>query len=154
MNIQLLDPKTLVHYERNSKKHPTEQVEAIAMSIKSFGFDQPIVVDANLVIIKGHGRCLAAISLGMPEVPVVIRDDVSDNDARFLREVDNQIQSAEWDRENLASELNELRLAGRLEFTLFTEDKIPVLPQMNITVKAQPFDLTTQHTCNSCSYKW
>lgn len=154
MNLQMLDPKTLVPYGNNSKMHPQEQVDAIAKSIEAFGFDQPIVVDAKLVIIKGHGRREAALKLGMDLVPVLIRDDINENDARFLREVDNQIQSAEWDKENLASELHELRLAGKLEFTLFTEDTIPNLPQLTIQVKAEDFDLTTSHTCSKCSYKW
>jgi ParB-like chromosome segregation protein Spo0J len=154
LNIQFRDPKSLVPYGNNSKKHPVEQIQAIAKSIKTFGFDQPIVIDSKGVIIKGHGRREAALLLEMPEVPVIIRDDVTETEARFLREVDNKIQSAEWDKENLASELTDLKDAGRLEFTLFTEDSIPDLPQMNISTKPEPFDLTTKHTCVKCEYKW
>ena len=150
----LMDPKVLVHYEKNSKRHPPEQIAAIAKSIKAFGFDQPIVVDDKLVIIKGHGRTLASISLGMTQVPVVVRTGVSENDARFLREVDNSIQGDEWDKENLASELTELNLAGHLEFTLFEEKNIPALPQLSISVKQDTFDLTTKHKCPKCTYLW
>lgn len=154
MHLQMISPGKLVPYGNNSKNHPPAQIEAIAKSIKAFGFDQPIVVDSKMVIIKGHGRREAALMLGMSEVPVLIRDDVNSTDARFLREVDNQIQSTEWDKENLASELNELRLSGKLEFSLFTESNIPTLPQMTITVMPEEFDLTTKHTCSKCSYKW
>lgn len=153
MNIITMDPKALVPYANNSKLHPEDQVEAIAKSISTFGFDQPIVVDKNMVIIKGHGRTLAALKLGLTEVPVVVRE-VSENDARFLREVDNQIQSAEWDTENLATELHELKDLGKLEFTLYTEGSIPSLPQFVVGVQPTEFDLTTKHTCCACGYKW
>lgn len=154
MHIIFLDPKSLVPYENNSKRHPPEQVAAIATSIHAFGFDQPVVVDKNRVIIKGHGRTLAAISLGITEIPVLVREDISENDARFLREVDNQIQSAEWDDENLASELRELQGLGKLEFTLFTEEQIPNLPQLVINIEQAEFNATTKHECPVCTYKW
>jgi ParB-like chromosome segregation protein Spo0J len=153
-NVVYLDPKTLVHYERNSKKHPPEQIEGIARSIKNTGFDQPVVVTEDLVIIKGHGRTLAALSLGLETIPVLIRTGISENDARFLREVDNQIQSAEWDKENLATELLELKDLGKLEFTLFTEETIPALQPLVINVKQEDYDLSTKHTCPKCTYKW
>lgn len=154
MNIMMLSPHDLVPYANNSKLHPETQVAAIAKSIEAFGFDQPIVVDKNRVIIKGHGRRLAAISLGMELVPVVVRDDVTENEAKFLREVDNQIQSVEWDKENLATELNDLKDAGMLELTLFTEDQIPNLPMLEVSAAAGTFNLNTKHTCSKCDYKW
>lgn len=154
MNPVDLDPKTLIHYANNSKLHPPEQVAAIAKSIEAFGFDQPVVVDSNMVIIKGHGRTLAAIKLGLPTIPVIVREDIAPNDARFLREVDNQIQSAEWDIENLGSELRELQGLGKLEFSLFAESDIPNLPELVVSVKQEEFDATTKHTCNACGYKW
>lgn len=154
MNILTLPINSLVPYENNSKRHPQEQIEAIAKSIQSFGFDQPIVVDKNNVIIKGHGRWFAAKFLGYTEVPVVRRDDISENDAKFLRESDNQVQSVEWDTENLASELNELKDLGKLEFTLFIEDNIPALPQFTVNLKQEEFDLSTKHTCGKCQYVW
>lgn len=153
MNTISVDPAKLIPYPGNSKEHPEDQVAAIAKSIETFGFDQPIVVDQNYVIIKGHGRTLAALKLGLTEVPVVVRE-VSENDARFLREVDNQIQSAEWDKENLATELHELKDLGKLEFTLYDEGSIPALPQFVVGVQPTEFDLSTKHTCCACGYKW
>jgi ParB-like chromosome segregation protein Spo0J len=153
VNIQFMDPNGLIHYEHNSKTHPPEQVDAIAQSIAQFGFDQPVVVDAKGVIIKGHGRTLAAIKLGLKEIPVIVRE-VNENDARFLREVDNKIQSTDWDKENLATELLTLKDMGKLEFTLFTESQIPKLPELVINAKVEDFDLTTRHRCTKCEYEW
>ena len=59
------DPVALTPYERNAKYHPTNQVEVIARLIDRFGFDQPILIDEDDVVLKGHGRRLAAIRLGL-----------------------------------------------------------------------------------------
>jgi ParB-like chromosome segregation protein Spo0J len=59
MDIEYINPKDLVPYSKNAKKHPSEQVKRIAKSIKEFGFRQPIVIDKDNVVIIGHGRLLA-----------------------------------------------------------------------------------------------
>jgi ParB/RepB/Spo0J family partition protein len=69
--------ETIQPYEKNAKLHPNKQVKQIADSIKEFGFNQPIVVDKNGIIIVGHGRYQAAKSLGLKDVPVV-EIDVTD----------------------------------------------------------------------------
>ena len=61
-------------YEKNAKKHPDKQVIQVAASIQEFGFNQPIVVDKNNVIIVGHGRYLAARMLGLEKAPVITLD--------------------------------------------------------------------------------
>lgn len=58
-------------YDKNAKKHPEKQIKAIADSIEAFGFNQPLVVDKNDVLIVGHGRYFAATYLGLAKVPVV-----------------------------------------------------------------------------------
>ena len=63
MNITWVSPDTLMPYPGNAKQHPPEQVEHIANSIKRFGWQQPIVVDENNVVIIGHGRLAAAKEL-------------------------------------------------------------------------------------------
>lgn len=99
-------------YEKNCKKHPAEQVASIAESIKKFGWDQPIVTDAAGVIIKGHGRYFAAKKLGLKEVPVVKRDDLSGDEARASRIADNQVAEAYWHYGNLVKELETSILEG------------------------------------------
>ena len=77
LNIEWRHPDGLTSYARNPKTHPDDQIAKIAASIASFGFDQPIVVDAEGVIIKGHGRREASLLLGLTRVPVVVRNDLS-----------------------------------------------------------------------------
>lgn len=110
--IELLDPKTLVPYAANAKKHPPEQVKKLIASIRKFGWTQPIVVDKDLVIIAGHGRTLAAIEMGAEKVPVIVRDDLSKAEADALRLADNRVTSTEYDQAAIQAELQ--RLADEL----------------------------------------
>lgn len=96
-------------YGKNAKKHPDDQVLMIANSIKEFGFNQPIVVDSNDVIIVGHGRFLAAHFLGMDEVPV-LQIDISEEKAKAYRLADNKLNESDWDMSLVIAELKELEL--------------------------------------------
>ena len=95
-------------YEKNNKKHPRQQVEDIAVSIKQFGFKQPLVIDKDKVIIIGHGRFEAAKMLGLKTVPCVIADDLNEEQIKKLRIVDNKTNESEWDIDNLLAEIREL----------------------------------------------
>ena len=95
----------LIPYSNNPKDHPDEQVKKIASSIKNYGWDQPIVVDGEGEIIKGHGRRKAAETLGLEEVPVIRRDDLTDAEAKAARIADNKTAEAAWDDDLLTSEL-------------------------------------------------
>lgn len=95
----------VIPYETNVKKHPAEQVAKIAESITRFGWDQPIVVDKHGVIIKGHGRRLAAISLGKAEVPVLVRADLTPEQVKAARLADNRAALSDIDPEMLRAEL-------------------------------------------------
>jgi ParB/RepB/Spo0J family partition protein len=81
---------TLIPYTNNAKEHPDSQVKKIASSIKNYGWDQPIVIDAQNEIIKGHGRFQAAQQLGLDTVPVIKREDLSDAEAKASRIADNK----------------------------------------------------------------
>ena len=85
MNIQQIPINDLKPYPHNAKKHPAEQVEHIANSIREFGFQQPIVVDKDNVVVIGHGRLLAAKKLNMDSVPCVRADDLTDEQIKALR---------------------------------------------------------------------
>jgi ParB-like chromosome segregation protein Spo0J len=108
--IKVLDWKIddVKPYELNAKNHDNVQIEKIAKSIKEFGFDQPIVVDADGVVIKGHGRRLAAIKLGLATVPVVVRADLSPEAVRAARLADNRVAISDIDTEKLQQELASL----------------------------------------------
>lgn len=103
--IELIDLEKLVPYELNSKIHDDAQVKKIAESIKQFGWDQPIVVDKDMVIIKGHGRSLAAKLLGVKQVPVLVRDDLTPDQVRAARLADNRVAVGGIDTELLKQEL-------------------------------------------------
>lgn len=90
---------------RNNKK----AVAAVAASIKEFGFKVPIVVDTAGVIITGHTRREAALSLGMKTVPVIVADDLTEAQIRAFRLADNKVSEfSEWDEDALAEELAQL----------------------------------------------
>lgn len=102
----------LVQYPNNCKVHPETQIEKIAQSIKSFGFDQPISVDTQGIIIKGHGRLMASKLLGLKEVPVIVRDDLTLIEAKASRIADNKVAESAWDQYLLPIELKEIDNAG------------------------------------------
>lgn len=106
--IVLWDIDRVIPYELNSKEHDDKQVDKIASSIMKFGWDQPIVVDASGVVIKGHGRRLAAIKLGKTQVPVLVRDDLAPDQVRAARLADNRVAVGNIDTELLQKELASL----------------------------------------------
>ncbi|MDY7537596.1 ParB N-terminal domain-containing protein [Undibacterium sp. RTI2.1] len=106
--IEIWDISRVIPYELNAKIHDLVQIKRIAKSIKDFGFDQPIVVDKNGVIIKGHGRRGGAEYLGMKQVPVWIRDDLTDDQVRASRLADNRVAISNLDTDILQKELASL----------------------------------------------
>ena len=112
-------------YGKNNKMHPEEQVETIANSIKQFGFNNPIIVDNNNEVIAGHGRLLAAQSIGMLEVPCLVLENLSEEDVKAFRIMDNKSTVSEWDFAAIASEFDELQDAGYdVALTGFNEKEI------------------------------
>lgn len=107
-DVEFRDPKTLIPYERNSKLHTDAQVLSIAEQIKIAGFDQPIVIDRKDVIVKGHGRRLAAITLKMDLVPVYVTALDADV-ARAIRIGDNKVAEAPWLTDVLRLEFMDLK---------------------------------------------
>lgn len=102
------DPNTLIPYEENAKIHNEAQIKALAEAINKRGFDQPITVDKSDVIITGHGRREAAILAGLKRVPVIVRDDLSDDEVRAKRLEDNRLSSTDYDAIKLQKELHDL----------------------------------------------
>jgi len=105
----MIDTNKIVPYEKNAKRHPDNQIDIIASSIDKFKFDQPIVIDENNVIIKGHGRLLGAKRLGLKSVPVIIRTDMTEAEKKASRLADNKSNESDWDWELLNVELDELK---------------------------------------------
>lgn len=122
MQIEYIPVDCIQPYERNAKKHPPEQVEQIANSIREFGFKQPLVVDAKNVLVIGHGRLMAAKLLEMVEVPCVRADDLTPEQIKALRLADNKLNESAWDFDLLDTELAELD--GLFDMTDFGFDSI------------------------------
>ncbi len=100
---------SLLGYERNARTHTPKQIELITSSIRSFGFVSPLVVDAEGVLIAGHGRLEAARTLGYEQAPVVRLDHLDGPQKRALRLADNQLAAlAGWDEAMLALEFSDL----------------------------------------------
>lgn len=108
MEIKELKVKDLKPYKKNAKKHPADQVDHIANSIKEFGWQQPIVIDKDNVVVIGHGRLLAAKKLKLASVPCVYADGLTDEQINALRLADNKTNESEWDLDFLGEELGDI----------------------------------------------
>lgn len=111
--------KDLHPYKNNAKKHSKEQVEQIAKSIKEFGFTQPVLIDENNNVIAGHGRILGAKKAGLKNVPTVCLRDLSEEQVKAYRLVDNKLNESDWNFELLDEELENI---FDIDMTLFGFD--------------------------------
>lgn len=95
-------------YENNPRKND-DAVEYVANSIREFGFQQPLVVDSDGVLIVGHTRLKAAQRLGLTEVPVTVADNLTPNQIEAYRLADNKVSEfAQWDFDKLNIELEDI----------------------------------------------
>jgi ParB/RepB/Spo0J family partition protein len=102
----------LIPRATNPRTHSPEQMAQLAASIREWGWTNPILVGADNDIIAGHARLLAARSLGMNEVPVIVLRHLSEAQRRALVIADNQLAlNSGWDEEMLRLELVMLREA-------------------------------------------
>ena len=101
----------LMPYQRNQKDHPEQQIRNVANSLRRFGWRQPVVIDENNVIVIGHCRVLAAKLIGLDVVPVVSADDLTEDEIRELRIVDNKTNESPWN-DYLEEDLQELTFEG------------------------------------------
>lgn len=109
MVIEQIDPKALKPYKNNAKIHTDEQVDQIILSIQDFGFNDPIAVDENNMIIEGHGRQLAAIRMGLDQVPCIRLSGLTDEQKKAYIHVHNQLtMNTGFDLEILEQELQSI----------------------------------------------
>ena len=100
--------KDLVPYENNPRDN-TEAVDYVAESISKFGFQVPIIVDNKNVIVAGHTRLLAAKKLKLKKVPCIVADDLTEEQIKAFRIIDNKVaENARWDYTKLSQEMAEL----------------------------------------------
>jgi len=153
--IEYIETEKLVPYARNSRTHSDDQVQQIMGSIKEFGFTNPILVDADGLIIAGHGRTMAAQRMGIKEVPCLRLGHLTDAQKKAYVIADNKLAlNAGWDDEMLRLELADLQdadfdlsltgfdddelnalLAKAVEEGLTDEDAVPEVPETPVTVE-------------------
>ena len=118
-------------YKRNARRHSDKQLQQIANSIETFGFTNPILIDADGRILAGHGRVEAAKRLGHQTVACIAISDLTDDEKRAYVIADNRIaELAGWDAELLSVELQhltEIDLSFDVEVTGFDTAEIEVL---------------------------
>ena len=113
------DPSDLKPRAKNPRTHTRKQIQQIATSIKEFGFINPVLIDGSDGIIAGHGRVVAAKSIGMKDVPTVRVDHLSPTQIRAYVIADNKLaENAGWDRTLLALELQELSIELNFDITI------------------------------------
>jgi ParB-like chromosome segregation protein Spo0J len=111
LKVQQIELSKLKPYPGNAKSHPQSQIDLLVKQIAE-GFDQPIVVDKDFVIIKGHGRRMAAMQMQLKTVPVIVREDLTPQQVKAARIADNKLAETDWDMELLAQELEALDAGG------------------------------------------
>lgn len=120
MNVIDKDITTIYPYERNPRDNK-DAVRYVKRSIQNFGFQQPIVIDTWGIIIAGHTRYMAALELGMATVPVVVADNLTDEQVKAYRLADNKVaEIATWDEELLKQEIAELQ--AHIDMSVFAFD--------------------------------
>lgn len=98
----------IIPYNKNPRNNE-KAIDKVAKSIEHFGFKNPVILDKNNVIVCGHTRTLASIKLGLKEIPCIIADDLTDEQIKAFRLVDNRTNEyAEWDYKLLNDELESI----------------------------------------------
>lgn len=108
MEIIKVKINDLKPYEKNAKKHPKKQIEQIKQSIKQFGFNDPIGVWKDNIVIEGHGRLKALKELGYEEVECIRLDHLSDEERKAYTLAHNKVAESEWDFDLLDEELSDI----------------------------------------------
>ena len=142
IEVDLSEIKPYPGNPRNNRK----AVSACAASIRRFGYKNPILVDSDMVIICGHTRRLAALSLGLTEVPVTVAYDMTDEEARAYRLADNRVaELAGWDVELLREELAKITGVD-LSGLGFDKNMLQGVQMESLGIK--------RHVCPRCGAEW
>lgn len=157
----------LKDYENNPRNNE-KAVEAVAESIKEFGFKVPIVIDSNYTIVAGHTRKKASELLGLEKVPCIIADDLTPEKIKAYRLADNKTaELAEWDFEKLEKEMTELT-AFDVDMSLFgfdeslfnfdnvsSEEEPQTKEYKNEELEESEFaEENYKHECPRCGFMW
>lgn len=139
MEVKSMSIDDIKPYENNPRDND-DAVDSVANSIKEFGWQQPIVVDKDMVIIVGHTRYKAAKKLGMDKVPVVVASSLTPEQVKAYRLADNKVgELADWDMEKLSIELDGIEDIDMSEFGFEGLDNLEKLDDLE-DAKDDDFD--------------
>lgn len=141
MKIEKLKLSEITPYINNAKEHPQEQIDQIKGSIKEFGFNDPIAVDENNVIIEGHGRYTALQQLGAEEVEVIRLDHLSEIQKKQYIIAHNKLtMNTGFNLEKLKLELKEIEINEKdLSLTGFEIEELKDLNIGSLEVEIDEF---------------
>jgi ParB-like chromosome segregation protein Spo0J len=162
MRVAMMPILEIIPYARNPRI-PGMAVSKVKVSLKEFGWRQPIVVDQDRVIVVGHTRYLAALELGWTEAPVHVAENLTPSQCKAYRIADNRTaQEATWDTELLSLEMEDLQaLEFDLELTGFDAEELagmaitlPDEQEAPADFKEVDENIETEHTCPRCGYSF
>lgn len=145
LNIEYKNIRDLKPYKKNAKKHSKEQVEQIANSIKEFGFTQPVIVDKHNSVVAGHGRILGAKKAGLKQVPTVCLEELTEEQIKAYRLVDNKLNESEWDYGLLDEELGILGESIDMDMSMFGFDVDMTNDDLEKALKEVKFKVKEKH---------
>lgn len=145
MKIEMMPIEVLKPYEQNPRRNE-KAVDVVAESIRQFGFRVPIIVDADMVIVCGHTRRLAALKLGLAKVPVYVATDLTPEQTRAYRLADNRVaELAEWDDKLLREEIQKISGVNLADFG-FDKSLLKGISSNSLGIK--------RHICPRCGAEW
>ncbi|STX17691.1 ParB-like nuclease domain-containing protein [Lactobacillus acidophilus] len=159
MKVEAKSIDEIKPYENNPRDND-DAVDAVANSIKEFGWQQPIVVDNEGVIIAGHTRYKAAKKLGLKHVPVVVADNLTPDQVKAYRLADNKTaELADWDMDLLNDELDQIRDIDMSQFGFdeLDDDQIDTEPKVddNEELSLDDFgDDKFEVVCPKCGFRF
>jgi len=169
VKIEMIQISEIKAYSGNPRDN-SGAIDAVAESIRQFGFKVPVIVDKDGTLIAGHTRILAAKELGMTEVPAIRADDLTPEQVKAFRIADNKLHElSKWDYELLPIELTQLQemdfdlgvlgfdekelaqlLASDVEDGLTDEDAVPEPPKVATTKPGDLYLLGGKVKCPKC----
>lgn len=151
LKIEYLKVDEIVPYKKNPRKND-EAVDAVANSIKEFGFKNPIIVNKDFVVIAGHTRLKASKKLGLKEVPCVVVKDLTEEQEKALRIADNKTSElAEWDIELLQQEIEDII---NIDMTAFGFEEVAPEPAEVVEDDYEPEIDDTKETRTKVGQLW
>lgn len=122
-NIEWISVDELLTYPNNAKKHDAQQIERMKRSIEQFGFNDPIAIDRNNVIIEGHGRLIASKELGLEKLPCIRLEHLTEEEAKAYRNIHNKLNmDTGFDYDMLAMDVSDIESIDMSEYGFYSWD--------------------------------